>query len=213
MIYINPNSVILFQGDSITDSSRSRQELKDMGNGYAFLIAAELSFSYPRKNLTFLNRGIAGNTVKHLQERWKEDCLDLQPSLLTILIGVNDFYTLYAGESPISYEEFENAYRDILVKTRDNTKARIVICEPFVVPVAEEQKQWRKYLDVTIGIVRNLAIEFNALLIPLDGIFASACTYAPPKYWAEDGVHPTAAGQELIARSWMNCIKINEQES
>ena len=61
-------------------------------------------------------------------------------------------------------------------------------------------------LDPKIQAVRDLAREYNALLIPLDGVFAQASTYREPKVWTPDGVHPSSAGHGLIAKAWLEGI-------
>ena len=83
---------ILFQGDSITDGNRGRNADPNhiLGHGYCFVIAAKFGAGYADRNLTFLNRGISGNTVRELDQRWAVDTLDLKPDLLSVLIGVND---------------------------------------------------------------------------------------------------------------------------
>jgi len=48
-----------------------------LGNGYAWLAAAELLVGRSDDRLKFLNRGISGNKVFQLAERWRADCLDL----------------------------------------------------------------------------------------------------------------------------------------
>jgi acyl-CoA thioesterase-1 len=78
--------------------------------------------------------------------------------------------------------------------------------EPFVLPVPDDRRTWREDLDPKLAVVRHLAREFNALLIPLDGIFAAACTQQPPAFWAADGVHPSSAGHALIAKSWLEAV-------
>ncbi len=53
---------------------------------------------YPDKDLKIYNKGISGNKVYQLAERWDADCLDLKPTVLSILVGVNDFWhTLTSG--------------------------------------------------------------------------------------------------------------------
>jgi len=86
------NARILFQGDSITDGNRGRSADPNhiLGHGYCFIIAAQYGAQFPEKKLTFMNRGISGNTVSNLQARWQKDTLDLKPDVLSILIGVND---------------------------------------------------------------------------------------------------------------------------
>lgn len=204
---IGNNSVVLFQGDSITDAGRNRNETGDMGSGYAMMVASWFSAMYPEKQVKFINRGISGNRVRDLQKRWKEDCLDLKPSWVSILIGINDCWRRYDSNDPTPVEAFEEGYRDILTQIQKNLNAGIIICEPFVLPVPEDRNAWREDLDPKINVVRKLAREFNALLIPLDGIFAQASVKRPPEFWAADGVHPTHAGNALIARAWLQTIR------
>ena len=78
--------------------------------------------------------------------------------------------------------------------------------EPFVLPHPEDRIAWREDLDPKIHVVRKLALEYGALLVPLDGLFAAACSKAEPAYWAGDGVHPSLAGHELIADAWIKAI-------
>ena len=104
-------------------------------------------------------------------------------------------------------EDFEKGYRDILTRTANETNARLILCEPFVLPVPEDRKAWREDLDPKIHVVRQLAREFNAIYIPLDGIFAAASAKREPAFWAADGVHPTSAGHALIAMEWLKAIE------
>ncbi|NMB96588.1 MAG: SGNH/GDSL hydrolase family protein [Clostridiaceae bacterium] len=204
---IRNNSIVLFQGDSITDAGRSRTNDNEMGHGYPNMIAAVFSAKYPEKNVKFINRGISGNRVKDLQARWKEDCLDIKPDWVSILIGINDCWRRYDSNDPTTAEDFEKGYRDILTRTVRETNAHLILCEPFVLPVPEDRKTWREDLDPKIQVVRQLAREFNAIYIPFDGIFAAASTKREPAFWAADGVHPTSAGHALIALEWLKAVE------
>src|SRR4051794_209534 len=81
---ISKNDVILFQGDSITDAGRSRDSAAQpnqqaaLSHGYAWLAAAEVLVGHPQDDLKIFNRGIGGNKVFQLAERWQADCLDLK---------------------------------------------------------------------------------------------------------------------------------------
>src|SRR5690554_4376114 len=86
-VLLHNNEVVLFQGDSITDTGRNRDNGDDLGKGYAMLIASWFNAKYPEKQVKFLNRGISGNRVVNLQSRWAEDCLELQPTWVSIYIG------------------------------------------------------------------------------------------------------------------------------
>lgn len=193
----------MFQGDSVTDCGRNREDENDMGTGYALLIGSWLQARYPEKNLRFLNKGISGNRVSDLEARWSEDCIDLKPSFVSILIGINDTWRRYDNNAPTSAEEFENTYRRIILQVKEKTGAKIMLCEPFVLPFPEDRKHWREDLDPKIHAVRNLAREFKTLLLPLDGLINSAAAQRSPEFWAADGVHPTMAGHALIAQEWL----------
>ncbi len=203
---IESNALVLFQGDSITDCGRSRESDADLGRGYASLIAAWFSAAWPEKKARFVNRGISGHRVKDLRARWQADCLDLQPALVSILIGINDTWRRYDSGDPTSAESFEADYRAILSDVRQHTTARLVLGEPFVLPVPEDRRAWRVDLDPKIAVVRQLACEFGAILLPLDGLFAQAAARREPAFWAADGVHPSPAGHALIAQAWLRTV-------
>lgn len=201
------NRKILFQGDSITDSGRKRDNPDSLGAGYAKLAAAWLMALYPELDLQFINRGIGGNRTQDLVKRWDRDCIDLQPDWLSIMIGINNTWRRYDRDDPTPVERFEEEYRTILDRTKRETRARIVLIEPFVLPHPEDRKTWREDLDPKIEVVNRLADEFGALRIPLDKIFAEACRRREPAYWAADGVHPTLAGHAFIAQTWIRYVE------
>lgn len=203
---IKENSIVLFQGDSITDAGRSRENDSCMGAGYPMMTSAWFNALYAEMNITFYNRGISGNRVKDLKERWQTDCLDLKPDLVSILIGINDCWRRYDSNDPTSVDDFKNTYREILTQVRQNTNAGIILCEPFLLPVYEHQNAWREDLDPKIHAVRELAREFGTMYLPLDGIFAQACAKREPSFWAADGVHPTPAGHALISKVWLEMV-------
>ncbi|MEC0230767.1 SGNH/GDSL hydrolase family protein [Paenibacillus alba] len=203
--WIQQDDVVLFQGDSITDAGRIRDNGQDLGKGYALMAAAQFSASYPEKQVQFLNRGISGNRVVDLEQRWQEDCLDLKPNLVSIYIGINDTWRRYDRNDPTSTEAYEKGYRNILTQTAE-TGAKLVLIEPFVLPVPEDRKLWREDLDPKITVVRELAREFGARLVCLDGLFAQASTRADSSFWAPDGVHPSPAGHALVAKAWLQAV-------
>lgn len=201
---LRPNDTILFQGDSITNALRHPDELNNafqMGNGYAFLIAARLLFERPADDLTFYNRGVSGNTTRHLLERWQTDCLDLRPDVVSLLIGVND------ANVPLAPDEYEGNYRQLLEQTEAKLPdVRWVLCEPFLLDGRVASVARQEAIAPIQRIVRSLARERNAVFVPLQALFDDAVQKAPPSYWAYDGVHATAAGFELMARAWLEAV-------
>ncbi|WP_026486508.1 SGNH/GDSL hydrolase family protein [Caldanaerobius polysaccharolyticus] len=203
---LKQGELVLFQGDSVTDVGRNRDDGNDLGFGYPMFVASWFSAMYPDVNVRFINRGVSGNRVRDLKSRWRQDCLDLKPDWVSILIGINDCWRRYDSNDPTSVEAFEADYRYILDQVKEELDAKIIILEPFVLPTSEDRVQWREDLDPKIQAVRKLAREYGALLIPLDGIMAQACTRRQPAFWAADGVHPTPAGHALIAQAWLKTV-------
>ncbi len=117
--FFSSGDVVLFQGDSITDAGRDkRRELSNnagsFGAGYAHIIASWLLEELAGNELTIYNRGISGNKVYQLAERWDKDCLDLKPGVLSILIGVNDYWHFRNGRYDGTPEIYENDFRNLL---------------------------------------------------------------------------------------------------
>ncbi len=205
-LLIKPNSLVLFQGDSITMAGRNADQPADLGRGYAFMAASWFGSLFPEHGVHFVNRGISGNRVKDLEARWEADCLQLKPNVVTIMIGINDCWRRYDRNDPTSVEAYEAGYRRLLNQVRERTQAELILMEPFVLPHPEDREEWREDLDPKIQSVRRLAREFNTYLVPLDGLFAEASSRVAPSYWAGDGVHPTPAGHALIARAWLRTV-------
>ncbi len=204
---IAEGATALFQGDSITDADRARFYLDDLGRGYAQMAAGWYGWRYPQRRVRFFNRGVSGDRVVDLLARWDADCLALRPDLLTILIGVNETWRAFEPGDPTPAPVFERDYRTLLTRTRAALpQTRLVLMEPFLLPVAPEREAWRADLDPKIAVVRRLAREFDALLVPLDGLFAQAATQREAAFWAEDGVHPSPAGHMLIAQAWLRAV-------
>lgn len=197
---------ILFQGDSITDCGRDKDDPDSLGGGYANMVAAFFNALHPEMRLRFVNRGISGNRVTDLKARWHKDCIALRPSWVSIMIGINDCWRRYDSNDPTAVENFESDYRKILSETQQQIGAQIILCEPFVLPHPADREAWREDLDPKIQVVRKLAREYGALYVPLDGLFAASTMHREPEFWAHDGVHPSQAGHALIAHHWLTHV-------
>ncbi len=203
---IENDALVLFQGDSITDAGCDRNDDNNLGVGYASIAAALFTAMYPEKDVRFLNRGIGGNRVPDLQGRWQTDCIDLKPDWVSIMIGINDTWRGFDSGDPTASESYEEGFCDILTQTRDKLDAKIVIVEPFLLPTPEDRLEWRVDLDPKIHAARRLARKFDAIFVPMDGIFAAASMNHGPAFWAGDGVHPSAPGHALIAKAWLEAV-------
>lgn len=203
---LQSGQTVLFQGDSITDCGRDRNDAASLGIGYAMIAGGWVGAAYPELGIRFLNRGVSGDRVKDLEARWERDTIELRPDWLTILIGINDVWRRYDANDPTPVEAFEASYRRILRRAADANIENIVLMEPFVLPFPEDRCAWREDLDPKIHAVRCLAREFDAIYVPLDGLFAAATARREPAFWAPDGVHPSAAGHALIAQAWLRAV-------
>ncbi|MBR4960725.1 MAG: SGNH/GDSL hydrolase family protein [Clostridia bacterium] len=189
---------ILFQGDSITDAGRDKNDPTHLGNGYPKYAAANIAARHPDVDFTFYDLGISGNRAENLRDRWQADCIAYDPDFVSILIGVNDTWHRAAEQNWMPHEYFEECYRYCLEEIKTKTHAKILILEQFIVPTGALEIG-RPDLDAKIQVTRKLAREYADAFIPLDGIFAEASMGVDPKLWAADGVHPTPAGAQLIA--------------
>ena len=211
---IKDGSVVLFQGDSITDAGRNREKAAlannpaALGGGYAWLAAAELLTDRPADGLQIYNRGISGNKVFQLADRWQQDCLDIKPDVLSILIGVNDLWHTLSGNYQGTVEIYESDYRALLARTRKALPdVTLVVCEPFVLRCGAVDEKWFPEFDRYLAVARAVARDFNAVLVPFQSMFDEASKLAPPEHWADDGVHPTIAGETLMAHNWLKAVR------
>lgn len=184
---------ILFQGDSVTDAGRNREDPMDLGPGYPSVTARLLREAFPEEEFIFWNRGISGNRTENLLARLQSDFLDLKPDLVTILIGVNDsWHRLEPTFIETTHEMLEQNYRAVLEALKERN-IPVVMMEPFVMPV-ERTDPFRMDLYGKIEVIRKLAREYAIAYIPLDGLAAADAVANGPFHLADDGIHPNEAG-------------------
>lgn len=216
-VRIAKRDVVLFQGDSITDAGRSRDRGKTdvannqpgLGNGYAWLAAAQILVDRPADELQFFNRGISGHKVFQLAERWQPDCLDLKPDVLSILIGVNDIW--HSLDPKLGYKGtvdiYERDFHALVKRTRKALpKVKLVVCEPFVLRCGAVTDKWFPEFDNYRAAAKRVADTHHATFVPFQAMFDAAVKFAPPEHWAGDGVHPSAAGASLMAHFWLKAV-------
>lgn len=212
-ISVNNNDVILFQGDSITDAGRNRDEMKAnntraLGSGYALLATSELLYDNAAKNIQIYNRGISGNKVYQLADRWDSDCLELKPTILSILIGVNDFWHTLNGKYTGTIDTYRNDFKALLQRTKEKLpKVKLIIGEPFAVKgVKAVDDSWFPKFYEYQKAAKEIADQFDAVFIPYQSVFDKALKTAPGSYWTGDGVHPSLAGAQLMAHAWLKTV-------
>ncbi|MCL2322138.1 MAG: SGNH/GDSL hydrolase family protein [Oscillospiraceae bacterium] len=205
-MFINKASTIVFQGDSITAGNIISCNENSLGDGYVFFIDTYIKSIYPEYDVNIVNKGVDGDSILNLKKRWKETCVNLHPDIITLLIGINDIWDKYYSDNYLTDEEFLFHYDDIICDSMLNGVKKIVLMEPFIIPVNSDMESWRKDIYSKIDIVRRLAKKYNCTYIPLDSIFGELCTIKGPEYWSNDGIHPNVKGHFIIARSWLQMM-------
>lgn len=213
-IQIQSNDVILFQGDSITDAGRNKENLQPndtnaFGSGYAMMAAAQLLNTHAAKNIKVYNRGISGNRIPDLLERWEKDTLALRPTILSIMIGVNDFWRTKDSGAHNTPEAYKEQYQQLLRLTLEKLpNVRLIICEPFGVKgVKHVTDDWYPDFPKYQQVAKEVAQEFGAVFLPYQQVFDEAARRGAGDYWTTDGVHTSMAGANLMAESWLKLIK------
>lgn len=196
---------LLFQGDSITDCFRTREDTNYIGLGYPKYAVALLKEKYPEVEFEFVNRGVGGNQTMHLINRLQEDLVDINPDIVSILIGINDVWHHTEGKNWLPDDVFEERYRTILDTIKEKTHAKLMMMEPFLIPVPDKLF-FREDLAPKIEIIRKLAREYADVYLPTDGLLASAFIGDEPTSFSNDGVHPNDKGSEFIGKLYVDYI-------
>ncbi|MFE5408276.1 SGNH/GDSL hydrolase family protein [Microbacterium sp. NPDC056569] len=196
-------STLVFVGDSITDAGRDRSDVGSLGDGFVRLVADELGRE--EASVRVVNVGIAGNRAVDLARRWDQDVAPHGADVLTLFVGVNDMWRRFDQDDPTSAEDFEATYRRMIAAA--DAARGLVLMEPFFLPAREEQREWLGDLDPKRDVVRRLAEEAGAVLVPLHGILSAVAEREGVAAVAPDGVHPTARGSRLIADAWLDAYE------
>lgn len=214
-ITLKPGATVLLQGDSITDAGRKKDNLepnnKDaLGKGYASLIAYHLLTAHKDKNLKLYNRGISGHKVPDLDGRWDRDCIELKPDVLSIMIGVNDYWHTVAFGSKYkgTVESYKTGFHALLQRTKDALpEVQLVLCEPFVVRDADRttRADWFPEFSDRQAVAKEAAKSFGAVWVPFQTMFDDAVAAGTPnKHWSGDAIHVNGNGAALMAMRWLH---------
>lgn len=195
---IDSKKTILFIGDSITDHGRDYADGRHTGWGYVRRVADKLEAAYP--GITVLNRGISGNRVCDLEARWDEDCIALKPDILSVMIGINDTWRHFDSGDETSAEDFYKCYKRIMLRVREELPGtEILIIQPYLLHHPQDRLLWEEDFSGKLSAVGKIMEEFAEYRIYMNDIFRTKAQSTPPWELADDGVHPTDMGCDLIA--------------
>jgi len=202
---------ILFQGDSITDAGRDRENDVNVGIGYPLLVKASLGFEEPGK-YEFFNRGVSGNRIVNVYARIKKDIINIKPDVMSILIGVNDVWHEFK-ESPngVSADKYYKIY-DMLIEEVKSAlpHIKIMIMEPFLLKACATEDKWDCFsseVKKRAEMAKKIAQKYDLPYVKLQDGFDELSKSIEGSYWLADGVHPTAMGHEYIKNEWLKTFK------
>lgn len=200
---------VLFIGDSITDCGR-RDAAAPYGSGYVNLVRSFMIARYPELRLSFENRGVGGDTVRHLDRRWRDDVIQERPDWLSVKIGINDVWRAFGANAheAVPIDEYEGTYRRLLRWAVDETGCRLILAEPYLIE-PDHFDPMRQRMDEYGLIARALAAEFGAVNVRTQEAFDVALESTLPSNWADDRVHPNIEGHAVIAQAFLRAIEFD----
>jgi lysophospholipase L1-like esterase len=204
---ISNDQTILFIGDSITDCGRRSTE-QPLGNGYVKLFRDLMIVRRPDCHVRILNKGIGGDRVTQLRDRWADDVLRHKPDWLSIKIGINDLIIRLAdAEDSLSPQMYEEVYDGLLARTRDALPdCQLLLIDPFLLSTEPESDTlWRgrvlRALPDYLAAVERLSARYNARHVRTHALFQNLLRHHDVETFAPESVHPHLTGHLAIAEA------------
>lgn len=197
---------VVFIGDSITDCDR-RGAAAPYGDGYVDLVRSLVTARYPELGLRWVNRGVGGDTVRDLADRWEADAIGTAPDWLSVMIGINDIWHAFGShpEQAVPVEEYATTLRALLRRAVDRTDCRLIVAEPYLIEPDRTEPQ-RAETDRYCLVAREIAAEFDAVNVRTQDAFDAVLASTGPADWAEDRVHPNRPGHAVIAQAFLRAL-------
>lgn len=206
MLVFNSGQKIVFIGDSITDCDR-RGVAAPFGDGYVRLVHDLLMARYPELKLRVVNKGVSGDTTRNLSARWQEDVIKEKPDWLSVAIGINDVWRAFDGtpSEAVPIAEYEATLRRLLDQALEAHRPRLILMEPYMIE-RDRSQPMRHRMDMYGSVVRRLAEDYTAVLVPTQAAFDAALQYSRPNDWSDDQIHPNSAGHSVIALEFLRRV-------
>ncbi|HEY9684760.1 MAG TPA: SGNH/GDSL hydrolase family protein [Oculatellaceae cyanobacterium] len=208
---LEPNTKLLFIGDSITDAERHPQGeglFDALGKGYVSQVDALLGTVYHKHAIRVINKGISGNTVRDLKARWQQDVTEHNPDWLSIMIGINDVWRQFdlpqMKELHINIQEYENTLNELVDKTLPSLKGLVLMTPYYIEP--SKTDAMRAMMDEYGAAVKRTASRVGAVFVDTQAAFDTVLKSYYPAMLAWDRVHPTAKGVMVISRAFLKAI-------
>lgn len=169
------NSVV-FMGDSITEFWKTT--------------SPNFFSSHP-----FIDRGISGQTTSQMVVRFQQDVINLKPSTVVILAGIND---IAENTGPITVEAIFNNIKS-MVKSAKTNKIKVVLCSvlpanhfywnPKIAPADKVIALNKMIKDYAQKNKITYVDYYSKMVDDQKGLL---------KKYGEDGVHPNLEGYKTM---------------
>jgi acyl-CoA thioesterase I len=207
---LEPNQTLLFTGDSITDCGRRAAEAP-LGSGYVRQVADLIVARYPEHQLRIINTGISGNTLREITNRLTDDVIRHDPHWLSLMIGINDIHRwLRKSPDPVSPEEYAQMYDAVLHRITKETRARLVLIDPFYISLETSRDSFRavvlEHLPSYLQTVQAMARKYKARHVRMHEVFQQLLKCYPPDRFCPEPVHPNPSGHLVMAHAWLKTM-------
>lgn len=207
---IKPGQRVVFIGDSVTDCGR-RGGAAPLGDGYVRVVNDLINAKYPGHNVTVTNLGIGGNTVKDLYNRWADELLPRPADWISIAIGINDLHRhANKSEPKLTFDDFVDYYTRLLEWTQKESKAKLVIMDPFYTSQDTHEGSFRamilSHMPAYLEVTAKLAKKHKAVHVKTQAMFMEHLKHTTADRLAPDAVHPTPTGHLYMAHAWLKAM-------
>ncbi len=207
---VKDGETFLFIGDSITDCGR-QEDKAPFGDGYVSLFIDIATSQCPDRNITFINKGIGGNSVTSLKDRWEADVIVENPDWLSVKIGINDIHCHVRGaDNAVSPSLFRQTYDYILGQAVEKTSAQLVLIDPFYISADRSDQTFAssvmEIIPEYLRVVHDMSQQYKTRLVKTHDVFQKHLKYRAPETFCPEPVHPNRTGHVVIAMELMDVL-------
>ncbi len=207
--------ILVMAGDSVTDCNRMYESLPggwgSFGDGYVNMTDAFLAALYPELGIMVANKGVSGNCITDLDERWDKDILGLDPDWVSIMIGVNDVWRQFDGllmnVKTVGLTEFTEVYEKLIIKTLPKVKGMILISPVMIEP--NDEHPMKKRLKQYAEVAKELAEKYNLIYVDAQSRIDAFLQELNEYILCSDRVHPNNKGHAIITKAILDAVGVD----
>ena len=211
---LEKNSKFLLFGDSVTDMNRAPAGeglFEAIGVGYPADLNSLLTIGYPDYNIRVINKGVGGNTSRHLLARFDSDVKPYRPETLAILIGINDVWRQFDSrlmtEEAVLPEEYEANLEELIARSKEFVHRLILITPYYMEPNRNDPMRAR--MDEYGEIVKKLGEKHGLMVIDMQAAYDKLFTHMHSSAIAWDRIHPNSQGAMYMARTILDALEFD----